>query len=94
MFGFSIFINKKFIKKKKKFLEFLDKEGVETRPIISGNFINQPATKLFKLNKKNEKFPEAQKVENLSFFIGLHSKNIKKKTLNRLVNILLKIDTI
>ena len=46
-----------------------DKKGVETRPIISGNFINQPATKLFKLNKKNEKFPEAQKVENLSFFI-------------------------
>ena len=94
LFGFSIFIHKKFSKKKKKFLKLLDKKGVETRPIISGNFINQPATKLFKLNKKNEKFPEAQKVENLSFFIGLHSKNIKKEALNRLVNILLKIDII
>jgi len=94
LFGFSIFINKKFLKKKKKFIELLDREGVETRPIISGNFLNQPAIKLFKLNKKNQKFPEAQKVENLSFFIGLHSKNIRKETLNRLVNVLLKIDTI
>jgi CDP-6-deoxy-D-xylo-4-hexulose-3-dehydrase len=94
LFGFSIFINKKFSKKKKKFLEFLDNEGVETRPIISGNFLNQPAIKLFKLNKKNQKFPEAQKVENCGFFIGLHSKNITKETLNRLVNILIKIDTI
>jgi len=94
LFGFSIFISKKFLKKKKKFIELLDREGVETRPIISGNFLNQPAIKLFKLNKKNQKFPEAQKVENLSFFIGLHSKNIRKETLNRLVNVLLKIDTI
>ena len=75
---------------KKKFHEFLDKEGVETRPIISGNFLNQPSIELFKLNKKGHKFPEAQKVENLCFFIGLHTKNIKKETLNRLVNILLK----
>ena len=94
LFGFPIFIHKRYSKKKKKFLEMLDKNGIETRPIISGNFLNQPAIKLFKLNKKNKKFPEAQKVENLSFFIGLHSKNIRKKTLNRLVNTLLKIDII
>ena len=94
LFGFTIFINKKFLKKKKKFLKLLDREGVETRPIISGNFANQPAIKLFKLNKKNQKFPESQKVEDLGFFIGLHSKNIRKETLNRLVNTLLKIETI
>ena len=94
LFGFPIFMHKKFFKKKKKFLKFLDKEGVETRPIISGNFLNQPSIKLFKFNKKNEKFPEAQKVENLGFFIGLHTKNIKRETLNKLVNILLKIDNI
>ena len=94
LFGFPIFIHKRFLKKKKKFLKFLDDEGVETRPIISGNFVNQPSTKLYKLNKKNEKFPEAQKVENLGFFIGLHTKSIKRETLNKLVNILLKINII
>ena len=94
LFGLPIFIHKRFLKKKKKFLKFLDDEGVETRPIISGNFVNQPSTKLYKLNKKNEKFPEAQKVENLGFFIGLHTKSIKRETLNKLVNILLKINII
>ncbi len=87
-------MHKKFFKKKKKFFKLLDKEGVETRPIISGNFLNQPSIKLFKINKKNEKFPEAQKVENLGFFIGLHTKSIKREILNKLVNILLKIDNI
>ena len=94
MFGFPIFINERFSKKRKKFLKFLDSKGVETRPIISGNFLNQPAIKLFKLNKKGQKFPEAQKVENSCFFIGLHTKKIKEATLNRLVNIFFKIDTI
>ena len=94
LLGFPIFIHKKFLKKKKKFLRLLDNKGVETRPIISGNFLNQPAIKLFKLNKKDQKFPGAQEVENLCFFIGLHNKNIKKETLNRLVNILFKIDTV
>lgn len=94
LFGLPIFINKKFFKKKKKFLKLLDKQGVETRPIISGNFLNQPAIKLFRLKKKMQKFPEAQEVENLGFFIGLHTKIIEENILNRLVNTLLKIETI
>ncbi len=43
---------------------------------------------------KNEKFPEAQKVENCGFFIGLHTKHIQREALNKLVNTLLKIDNI
>ena len=94
LFGLPIFIHKRFLKKKKKFLKFLDNKGVETRPIISGNFLNQPSTKLYKLNENNEKFPQAQEVENLGFFIGLHTKKIKSETLSKLVNLLLKINTI
>ena len=93
-FGFPIFINPKFHKKKKKYLMLLDKLGVETRPIISGNFLNQPAAKLFRLRKKGEKFSEAQKIEDLGFFVGLHAKPITKIILNKLINILYKIDTI
>lgn len=94
LFGFPIFIHKRYFKKKKKFLEMLDKKGIETRPIISGNFLNQPAIKLLKLNKQSQKFPKTQQVDDLCFFIGLHTKKIKKETLKRLVNILFKIDTV
>ena len=53
-FGLPILINNKYLFNKKKFLNFLNKKGIETRPIISGNFLNQPSIKLYKLNKKNE----------------------------------------
>ena len=62
------------------------------RIIISGNFINQPSVKLYKLNKKNEVFPKAQEIEDRGFFIGLHSHPITEKTLNYLEHNLLHID--
>ena len=34
-------------------IEKLEKKGVETRPIISGNFLKQPAIRKYKLNSKN-----------------------------------------
>lgn len=93
-FGFPILLNKRYLGKRKKYLNLLDKLGVETRPIISGNFLNQPAIKLFKLKKIKKGFIESQHIENLGFFIGIHIKTLSKKSLNNLINILLKIDTI
>ena len=46
-FGLPILINKKYLNKKRKFLSFLNKNLIETRPIISGNFLNQPSIKLY-----------------------------------------------
>jgi CDP-6-deoxy-D-xylo-4-hexulose-3-dehydrase len=91
-FGLPIFINEKYKKYKKKYIKFLEKSGIETRPIISGNFVNQPAIKKFKLNKENKKFPNAQKVEETGFFIGLHTNKISDQELNFLVDKLLKIE--
>ena len=91
-FGLPIFINKNYIKNKIKFINFLEKKGIETRPIISGNFLNQPAIKKFRLNTKNKKCPNAQKVEDCGFFIGLHTTRIKNSELNFLVDNLLKIE--
>ena len=76
------------------FVKALENFGIETRPIISGSFINQPATKLYNLNKKNEKFEEAQKVEDLGFVIGLHTKKIKNITLEKIIDGLYLIDKI
>ena len=50
--GLPILLDKRYISKKQKFVDFLDRNGIETRPIISGNFLNHPAAKLYKLDKK------------------------------------------
>lgn len=88
------FINRKFMNKKKKFIKLIEKKGLETRPIISGSFVNQPSTKLYNLNPNNKKFIGAQKVQDLGFVIGLHTKNISKKKLNFITETLFSIDKI
>ena len=80
--GLPILVNEKFKKVKSAFVDILEEVGIETRPIISGSFVNQPAVKLYKLNKTNEKFNEAQKVQDLGFLIGLHTNKISDKQLN------------
>ena len=93
-FGLPILINSKYKKKKNKFLNFLNKNGIETRPIISGNFLNQPSVKLYKLNKNKLSFKGSQDVEERGFFIGIHVDPISNERLNLLENKLLKINEI
>ena len=89
-FGLPLLLNKKFLKHKKKILKNLNIKEIETRPIISGNFLNQSASKLYNLNFDNQKFPNADYIEKAGFFIGLHTKNIDFKKLKKLSNELLK----
>ena len=88
-FGFPIILNKRYLGRKNNLLKMLAKKGVETRPIISGNFLRQPVAKLYKLDKEKGKFRNADEIQNLGFFIGLHTQKITNKSLNRLVNALL-----
>ena len=89
-----LMIHEKFKSKKRLFIKALENFGIETRPIISGSFVNQPATKLYNLNEKKIKFTEAQKVQDLGFVIGLHTKKINNKILDKIVNGLFLIDNI
>ena len=91
-FGLPILINEKFKTKKQIFLKILTKQGIENRPILSGNFTNQPASKLFNLNHKREKFKNAQIIEDLGFFIGLHTQQLSLNNAKYIANSLLKID--
>tara|TARA_B100000686_G_C16746505_1_gene949759 strand:- start:479 stop:1708 length:1230 start_codon:yes stop_codon:yes gene_type:complete len=93
-FGLPILISNDLLFKKKKFLNYLNKNGIETRPIISGNFLNQPSIKLYKLDKNKKKFKCAQEIEDRGFFIGIHTSPISEKKLKFIKNKLLKINEI
>ena len=92
--GLPILLNEKYLLKKRAFLNYLDNIGIETRPIISGSFLNHPAAKLYKLNPKKLLFKNAQKIQDLGFLIGLHTKKISKKNIEFIKNSFFKIDKI
>ena len=92
-FGMPILINKKYRNKKNKFLKYLTTKGIENRPIISGNFLNQPASKLYKFNYNLKKFKNSQEIEKRGFFIGLHTQAIKKNTIKFLANTMLNFNS-
>jgi CDP-6-deoxy-D-xylo-4-hexulose-3-dehydrase len=87
-----IILDKKFKHKKKKFINYLESQGIETRPVISGSFNNQPAAKLYNLFKKNDVYKNAQEIEELGFIIGLHTNRISKSKVKFLADCLLMID--
>ena len=90
-FGFPILINKNYLNDKNNFLKKLNSKGIETRPIISGNFLNQPSAKLYNLNIKNYIFNNSQEIEKRGFFIGLPTNKISNSQLNSLKENLLNI---
>ena len=90
-FGLPLLINKKLFKKKEKFIQYLNRSGVETRPILSGNFLNQESCKLYKFKYKKSDFKKSQEIEDRGFFIGLPTSDMRPETLNFLCEKLLKI---
>ena len=91
---FPILLNSNYKNKKEKFINYIESKGLETRPVISGSFINQPSSKLFNLNKSKDKFQGAEKVQKLGFVIGLHTEKINKDKISFLKKTLLSIDDI
>jgi len=56
---------------REELVDFLEKKGVETRPIMSGNFDQQPAMKLFPYRKVGD-LPNSRIIMRNSFFFGNH----------------------
>ena len=83
-FGIPILIKNK--NKKNVFISKIEKLGIETRPIISGNFIKQPSVIKYNLIK-NKKFKNSDKINDQGFFIGLPSKKINNILLKRITKI-------
>tara|TARA_Y100000816_G_scaffold11505_1_gene7567 strand:+ start:1433 stop:2686 length:1254 start_codon:yes stop_codon:yes gene_type:complete len=89
-FGLTMLIDRKFKKKKKLILAKLDKMGIENRPIISGNFLKQPALKKYKFSQKSNDFPNANYVHEFGFFVGLKNKIMSPNETSKFVNIFFK----
>ena len=83
-FGLPILISKHL--ERDKIVSNLEKKGVETRPIISGNFLKQPSIKKYKLNK-NQKMKNAEYINRKGFFIGLPTKPLGKNKVRKLAKI-------
>tara|TARA_B100001175_G_C19493084_1_gene633721 strand:+ start:781 stop:2034 length:1254 start_codon:yes stop_codon:yes gene_type:complete len=86
-FGLTMLMNTKFKKKKKFILAKLDKLGIENRPIISGNFLKQPALKKYKISQKSNDFPNANYVHEFGFFVGLKNKVMSDSDTKKFINI-------
>jgi CDP-6-deoxy-D-xylo-4-hexulose-3-dehydrase len=87
-----ILLDERYNNKKNMYINILERGGIETRPIISGNFLNQPAAKLYKFKQRAEEFVGAQKISDLGFVIGLHTEKTNKNTIKKLVDRLYQIE--
>jgi CDP-6-deoxy-D-xylo-4-hexulose-3-dehydrase len=93
-FGIPLLLNHKYIYKKNKLLNYLRKNQIETRPILSGNFVNQSSIKLYKFKYNLSDLKNSQAIEKRGFFIGLPTRPISFKKLKNLEYCLLNIDKI
>lgn len=87
-------INRKVVKNKKKFLQYLNKNKIETRPIISGNFVNQPVIKKYKIKFKKNELKNSQEIEDKGFFIGLPTKILTSLEIKKITNLLLNANNL
>lgn len=59
--------------RKKKILEFLESKGVETRPVLTGNFLSQPAmNRIDGKHRPASDFPVATEITDTCFLVGAH----------------------
>lgn len=85
-FGFCALLNSSSQSMHRRFLNHLTEKGIENRPIVSGNFVHQPALKLYGLDLNPSQFPGAEAINERGFFIGLHAHELSTEQLDYLAN--------
>ena len=70
-FGFTIIIKDIKVIDRRKLCNFLNKNKIETRVIVSGNFASQPVVKTFK-HRVVGNLANANKIMTNGFSIGIH----------------------
>ena len=77
-FGYAITIKENAPFSRKEITTFLESKGIETRPIMSGNFTEQPVSQLIQWKKKGE-LKNSKLIMQNSFFIGNHLQILDKE---------------
>ena len=77
-FGYAITIKENSPFSRKEITDFLESKGIETRPIMAGNFIEQPVAKLIQWTKSGE-LKNSRLVMRNSFFIGNHHQILEEE---------------
>jgi len=77
-FGFSILLDGKLKNKRKQILDSLNARGIETRPIISGNFLKYPVTKFLNYEVHGE-IKNSKEIDRNGFFIGNNHVNMTRE---------------
>ena len=85
-FNICFFLNEKY--NYNKYLEYLTKQGIENRPVVTGNFVRQPAFKMLDLNYNPNDFPGAEKIHFRGFFIGASCKLLNEEHIEKIVDIM------
>ena len=61
------------IERKKAIIRILEEKGIETRPVLTGNFLAQPAIKrISRYAVESNSFTVAQEITDNGFLIGAH----------------------
>ena len=77
-FGFSIVLQNKLTGKRKELIKLLSINGIETRPIVAGNFTLNPVMKFLNFLPLPT-LPSADLIHNEGFFIGNHHFDVTKE---------------
>ena len=88
-FSICFILGNKYTKLYKEYLEYLTKNSIENRPVVTGNFVRQPAFKLMGLNYNIDEFPGAELLHFNGFFIGASCRELTENEIDDLVDIML-----
>ncbi len=88
-FGFPFLVNPSIDLDYRKFTDGLMQQGIDTRPIVSGNMALQPAVRHFNVDLSMGPFSGAQAIHDRGLFIGCHARPLADATIAQLVDLIL-----
>ena len=89
-FGFPFLIEPSLRLNYRKFTRLLLDQGIDTRPIVSGNMATQPAVRHFNVDLSMGPFTGAQTIHERGLFIGCHAKPLSDPTIEQLTDHVLR----
>jgi len=88
-FGFVALVRQDLRSVLPRYLEYLSRNKVENRPIISGNFVHQPAVKSLGIHTDPKGYSGADDLGSAGFFIGIHTYPLSEEQIAYLADTLL-----